>query len=312
MKSRFVVAGIVAVPLLLFLAYRSWWSIPVAQAEAELISYTERLARAQAEVRRGKLATEALEELRTRTLGGDEETVDHRVRTQLNRLLESLDVAEASVTTTEPKIMETPARSALGKASASLRRLRDEPDFATLEVKIGGVASVANAMRLLTELRAQTWPCRIDDVRLDPLGEGARLRFAIRCTTMFLLGPDSGEPTLSGASEGALAAFADFAKSNPFALPRRSPKPAPAQASGKTKRSPPSPSFPYERWRLTGVAELSGALETWWVRPDGNTVVLRHGATIGQATIAFIEPEAVILQRSGRELRVEIGRAIPR
>ena len=41
-------------------------------------------------------------------------------------------------------------------------------------------------------------------------------------------------------------------------------------------------------------------------------MVLRHGATIGQATIAFIEPEAVILQRSGRELRVEIGRAIPR
>ena len=127
---------------------------PVAEARADLAAYRDRLQKADAEVRRGAQASKALDELRSRSLGGDEETVDHRVRTQLNRLLESLEVSEATVTTSEPRTVETPARSVMGRAQASLRKRRDEPDFATLEFKIGGVAPVGRVLGLLTELRA--------------------------------------------------------------------------------------------------------------------------------------------------------------
>ena len=134
-------------------AYRSWWAGPVAEARADLAAYRDRLQKADAEVRRGAQASKALDELRSRSLGGDEETVDHRVRTQLNRLLESLEVSEATVTTSEPRTVGTSMpRSVMGRAQASLRKRRDEPDFATLEFKIGGVAPVGRVLGLLTEL----------------------------------------------------------------------------------------------------------------------------------------------------------------
>ncbi len=310
MNRRVVALGVLLLTGLLYGAYRSWWAGPVAEARADLVAYRERLEKAGQEIRNGRQARKALDELRSRSLGGDEETVDHRVRTQLNRLLESLEVVEATVTTSEPRTVETPARSIMGRAQASLRKRRDEPDFATLEFKIGGVAPLGRVLSLLTELRGQTWPCRIEDVRLDPVANGARLRFAVRCTTMFLLGPDAGEPEPSNASSEALAQFADFALSNPFALP-----PAPAavvQQSTPRPSRPSTPLFPYDRWRLTGIAELAGTMESWWVRPNGKTVVLREGAGIGKALIAGIEPEAVVLQRADQQLRVEIGSAIPR
>ena len=310
MNRRVVALGVLLLTGLLYGAYRSWWAGPVAEARADLVAYRERLEKAGQEIRNGRQARKALGELRSRSLGGDEETVDHRVRTQLNRLLESLEVVEATVTTSEPRTVETPARSIMGRAQASLRKRRDEPDFATLEFKIGGVAPVGRVLGLLTELRAQTWPCRVEDVRLDPVANGAQLRFAVRCTTMFLLGPDAGEPEPSNASSEALAQFADFALSNPFALP-----PAPAavvQQSTPRPSRPSTPSFPYDKWRLTGIAELAGTMESWWVRPNGKTVVFREGAGIGKALIAGIEPEAVVLQRADQQLRVEIGSAIPR
>ena len=189
MNIRLVALGVLVLTGLLYGAYRSWWSGPVAEARADLAAYRERLQKAGQEVRRGRQASKALDDLRARTLGGDEETVDHRVRTQLNRLLESFKVAEATVITSEPRLVETPARSVMGRAQASLRKRRDEPDFATLEFKIGGVAPVGRVLGLLTELRAQSWPCRIEDVRLDPVFGGAGLRFSVRCTTMFLWAP---------------------------------------------------------------------------------------------------------------------------
>ena len=310
MNPRFVGLGVVLLTGLLYGAYRSWWAGPVDEARADLAAYRERLQKAGAEIRLGAQASKALDELRSRSLGGDEESVDHRVRTQLNRLLESLEVAEATVTTSEPRTVETPARSVMGKSQTSLRQRRDEPDFATLEFKIGGVAPVGRVLSLLTELRAQTWPCRIEDVRLDPFSDGSQLRFAARCTTMFFLGSDAGEPEPSNASPEELAQFADFALSNPFALP-----PAPAvvaQPSSPRPSRPRPPSFPYDKWRLTGIAELAGIMESWWVRPNGKTVVLREGAGIGKALIAGIEPETVVLQRADQQLRVEIGSAIPR
>ena len=310
MNLRFVGLGVVLLAGFLYGAYQSWWAGPVAEARADLAAYRARLEKAGKEIRIGREAAKALDELRSRSLGGDEETVDHRVRTQLNRLLESLEVSEATVTTSEPRTVETPARSVMGRAQASLRNRRDEPDFATLEFKIGGVAPVGRVLGLLTELQAQTWPCRVEDVRLDPVANGAQLRFAVRCTTMFLLGPDAGEPEPANASPEALAQFADFVRSNPFALP---PAPAVAAAQPNPKPSPPSsPSFPYDRWRLTGIAKLAGTMESWWVRPNGKTVVLREGAGIGRAVISGIEPELVVLQRADQQLRIEIGSAIPR
>ena len=310
MNTRLVALGVLVLTGLLYSAYRSWWSGPVAEARADLAAYRERLQKAGQEIRRGRQASKALDDLRGQTLGGDKETVDHRVRTQLNRLLESLQVAEATVITSEPRLVETPARSVMGRAQASLRQRRDEPDFATLEFKIGGAAPVGRVLSLLTELRAQSWPCRIEDVRLDPVAGGAGLRFSVRCTTMFLLGPDTGEPEPSTASPEALAQFANFVRSNPFALP-----PAPVavvpQSNPKPSRPPPT-SFPYDRWRLTGTAELAGVVESWWVRPNGKTVVLREGSGIGKAVITGIEPELVVLQRGDQQLRVEIGSAIPR
>jgi hypothetical protein len=127
---------------------------------------------------------------------------------------------------------------------------------------------------------------------------------------MFLLGPDAGEPDPSNASPEELARFADFARSNPFALP---PAPVVAVQPSSPKPSRPTPaSFPYDKWRLTGIAELAGTMESWWVRPNGKTVVLREGAGIGKALIAGIDPEAVVLQRADQQLRVEIGSVIPR
>ena len=310
MKPKLTVLGFLVLSGLLYGAYRSWWSSPVAEARADLAEYRKKLQKTREEISRGRQATKALDQFRARSLGGDEETVDHRVRTQLNRLLESLGVSKATVSTSEPRTVETPARSVMGKAQPSLRQRRDEPDFATLEFKIGGEAPVGSVMALLTELRAQTWPCRIEDVRLDPVADGALLRFAVRCTTMFFLGPDFGAPEPASASSEALAQFADFAASNPFALP---PTPAAVvqQPSAKPSR-PASPVFPYDKWRLTGIAELAGTMESWWVRPNGKTVVLREGADIGKAKIAGIERGAVILQRADQELRVEIGAVIPR
>ena len=168
----------------------------------------------------------------------------------------------------------------MGRAQASLRKRRDEPDFATLEFKIGGVAPVGRVLGLLTELRSRKHGL----VALKmfgwipwPTGPNCVLPFgAPPCSSW---GPTPvNRPSNASAEE--LAQFADFARSNLFALP---PAPVVAVQPSSSKPSRPAPpSFPYDKWRLTGIAELAGTMESWWVRPNGKTVVLREGLALAK------------------------------
>lgn len=192
-----------------------------------------------------------------RTLGGDLETVDHRLRTRLNRLAEQLQIRNAAVGTTgQVKPRESPAKSRF----SSNRALRDEFDFCELEAWINGAATFEQALALVDAIEAEPWIKRIDELKLDPRDNGARFNVSIRLTTLFLPGrAPKGELQAPPADPSRVQRYASLAAINPFRLPPpppAQPKPVEAVAAGP-------PPFPFDQWTLTGIAQSPAGLEIW-------------------------------------------------
>jgi hypothetical protein len=223
-----------------------------------------------------------------RSLGADVETVDHRLRTRLNRIAEEVGLNSVTVSTSSPTAFPSPARATI--RSAAFRELRDEVDFVEVPGAISAEGTLAQHVELLDRLNAEPWLKRVPTARLDPRDGGQRFNITVRLTTIFLPGREAGQGTLIASSgsydRSRLARFASLTAGNPFRLPPPpEPRPEPEQRVEQRPSGPPP--FPYGQWILTGIAEGTYGEEAWLTnRRSGESRRIAVGEELAQ--IRFI------------------------
>ncbi len=206
----------------------------------------------------------ALQTYVDRTLGGDLETVDHELRTRLNRLGEEVGLGKVSVGTGRVRQMESPARNL--KSLRRHRELREELDFVEVEASISGEGPLETVMRLVHRIEAEPWMKRVVQVRLQPRDNGDRFVVTIRLVTLYLPGLTPARPLETVADPGGFERYQLLAHRNPFQL--------------AAKPAPTSPMPAEQQWVLTGVVSGPDGVEVWLLHAESG---LSQRLTVGQS-----------------------------
>jgi hypothetical protein len=243
----------------------------------------------------------ALDELAARTLGGDLETVDHRLRSHLNRIGEEIGLRDLSVGTGRSRNLETPAPGEFNKT------LREELDGVEIEGWLSGRGTLEQVLRAVDRLETESWLKRIGQVRLQAAENGAAFEVTVRLSTIFL--PGRG-PAATPADEPAWAydpasfeSHSALLASNPFALPAPGAAAPPVAAEG----------FPYGTWMVTGVARGPSGPEVWLRSAAGETRRLSIGEALGDLVLAAADGETAEFTRAGggEPVRASVGETLP-
>lgn len=236
-----------------------------------------------------------LESFVNRTLGGDLESVDHRLRTRLNRIAEQLELTDVAVSTGRAVARQTPAKR---KFSRRDRELRDEIDFVELNSWITVTASLEQALSLVDRIEAEPWIKRIDQFNLDPKDNGETFSATIRLTTLFLPGREPGERESPPYDPARVERFVSLVNLNPFRIPEiespTSPAPAPAETPGQ--------------WVITGIAEGPDGPEVWLLNnSSGAAKILLPGETFENVTLISTQDDRAVFQFQSSQFIISIG-----
>ena len=246
-----------------------------------------------------------------RSLGADRETVDSVLREKLARLAARSGLRSPSVTTLPVVVRESPAKSTFRRSGAH-RPFREEPDFVELRAGIGAVGKLENVVGFMHALDAAPWLKRITSVRIDPEGDGRRLRLTLRLTTLYVPGQGPGESAdqLEPSPRHDIERYAAMIATNPFALPRASkpdrnvtePTPAPEVARN-----------PRAEWRLTGIVEGPDGIEAWLVNLlDQRAIEIRVGDALAGVAFHAAEGDVATFAEGEETYRVLVGSTLDR
>ncbi len=253
-----------------------------------------------------------LQEYADRTLGGDLQSVDHRLRSRLNRVGEEIGLKALTVGTGSATSHVSPARSQFRGRSrvVNLRALREEIDFVEVQGWISGHGSLEQVVRLIDRVQAEPWLKYVDQVKLDPKENGQRVDVTLRLKTLFLPGRAPSKAILGPYdTEVATAAaiperYAALIKANPFAVP----PPKPAAPPVAARKPPAPPPFPYGQWILTGVAESDGIGEIWLLNhKSGESRRLAVGESLHELVLAAAQGDRAEFQIEQERFSVAVG-----
>lgn len=246
-----------------------------------------------------------------RTLGGDVETVDHRLRTHLNRIVEAVALGKATVGTGNASARKSPARSAFPR-SGSWKAMRDEVDFVEIEAWVAGEGDLDQVIQLVDRIDAEPWLKHIDHVKIDPRDNGDRFDVNVRLTTLFLPGRAPAESEAPAYDVARLARYEEVVDANLFRIPPpvvAAAAPAPTPEPPATP--PPAPAFPWDEWAVTGVTEGAGGSEVWLRRrTTGESRVLTVGARFQDAELVAVAGEWAEFRLGEEAFRVRLGRTL--
>lgn len=233
-----------------------------------------------------------------RTLGGDFNTVDGRMRSRLNRLAEQahLDPLSFSCGTDSPRTLESPARNEF----RAWRDLRNEKDFVELEGWANGVGTLEQALTFVESIRAEPWLNRIERLTLTPRDNGSRVEVRVRLTTLYLPARLPNETARIASAEPDLGRAVALAQLNPFRLP---PAPPPAAAPHAAKASPS------QSWQLTGIARSAGGEEVWLLNTQTReSRRMTVGETFHQLTLVAISQDGAEFKSGEDRFLVAVGK----
>jgi hypothetical protein len=276
-KLVLTVVAAVAVVWLLVIAMKSWYFTPRQAAKVAIQNASNRLDQYRHAQRDHPRIKHEIDSLVNRTLGGDLEMVDHKLRSRLNRLVEHVGLQGATVGTGgAPKAKDSPAKVKF--TGTANKPLRDEVDFYELEGWLSGSGTFEQVLQLLASVESEPWLKRIDLLRLDPKDNGERFDVTLRVTTLYLPQRSPDPNRIPPADEPKVERYQALLARQPFRVPPKSAKQqAPEAPAG------PAP-FPYEQWSLTGIAQSHKGVEVWLLNSQtGQTTHLAIGERLEDA-----------------------------
>lgn len=295
-------AAAVAAGWLAWRPIRSWYLEPRAEKIASIASLQKEIKTARGAIAERPRIAEAIGLLAARTLGGDLETVDHRLRSHLSRVGEEIGLKELSVGTGRARALESPAASEFRN-----KELRQEIDGIEVEAWISGRGTLEQALRTVHRLESEPWLKRLGQVRLQADDNGASFQVAVRLATLFLPGrtpQEAGEWTYDPAS---FATHQPILARDPFTLRPKAAAPAPPAPP----RAAGPPAFPYGDWMVTGVALLPGGPEVWLRQArSGETRRLAVGESIGELVLVTAGGDEAEFTRGEARFRAVVGQSL--
>jgi hypothetical protein len=283
---------------------RSTYVEPRADLERERVERTSKVNRYRTGTDDHLRVTNAVQAFVDRTLGGDLETVDHELRTRLNRLGEEIGLRKLSVGTGRVRQMESPARSL--PAFRADRALREELDFVEVEASISGEGALEAVMQLVHRIEAEPWMKRVDQVRMQPRDNGERFVVTIRLVTIYLPDRTSTRPLKPTSDPADFDRYRHLAGRNPF---RVAPKAAAAPPSQPL--STPRAVDKYRKWVLTGVVSGPDGVEVWLLHADsGRSRSLVVGQQIEEVRLVAAQGDTAEFQHGDDRFTVAIGRPL--
>jgi hypothetical protein len=177
-------AAVVAV-LVLWWTAASFYLGPRATLRTKIGETQSRVKSLRDTLRQASQVEKDIAAFADRTLGADVETVDHRLRTRLNRLAEAVGIRGAVVNSGNASAQQSPARS---QFKGRYRELRDRVDFIELDGSITAEMTFAQVIELVDRLQAEPWMKHLNSVRIEPKGDGDRYAASVRLTTVFIPG----------------------------------------------------------------------------------------------------------------------------
>ncbi len=287
-----------------------------AQPRDELVADINRYQRSIADAREEMIAHEKtlgrLDAVAARSFGADRESADHNFRRALNAIGLAAGVEELVVSTQGARAVGTPARLQLRGTSLE-REAAKEPDFVEIEGRLSGRGTLEQIMQLVHGVESAPWMKHVDMVKVDPRDNGEQFDVALRVRTLFL--PGRGPETTPVMTDAAPAPdrYAARLARNPFRVPPPPPAPAPPVAQTPTAVAPPpAPGFPYDQWRVTGVADMQGVLELWLRHGrTGERRVLSVGDRIGDVIfLGRADGDGARVEFEGRPFTVQLGQSL--
>ena len=307
--KTWLVRGCAAVAFLVVLVViaRSVYFIPRAAIEADIQEKRDAIDRYEVGLMKAEAARNELAERVKSTLGARREVVDHELRTRVNRLAEACGYDGASVSTESTRYLDSPMKTAMPRRGI-WKELRSEPDFAEVSGAITANGTVAQAVELIARLHAEPWPILIQSIRLDPKKNGSTMTVQIAFRTWFLPGRGGNAPLAEPFDPAApghpdhVNAILALGTSNPFAIPDP-PAPPPAPPPDRKPQG-----FPWDQWRITGVAQGPFGREVWLRnKKSGDERVLQVGGVIGKATVVTIDVESATFELNSKQFTGRIG-----
>lgn len=244
-----------------------------------------------------------------RTLGHDVESVDHRLRSRLNRIAEEVGLDGASINTSNPAARGTPAQRRFGRRGLE-GELREKIDFVEVEATIVGEGTFEQIVELTDRIETEPWIKRIHEVRLNPRGNGERFNMTLRLVTIYLPDRPTEPAPAEPYDEARMARFAALVGQNPFRIP---PPPAPEPEPEIVRPADPTPAadppFPYQEWVVTGVAESRHGHEVWLRnRRSGETRRLGTGDALRELTFTAARDDRAEFEHDEERFLVAVGR----
>lgn len=290
------------VSLGLFRIAKKTYFEPKAKYVGDIATRERFLADAEAENRQRSQLDDELQGIINRTLGADLETVDHQLRTRLNRIGEEIGIAGLTVGTGQARKLQSPARNEFGRRTN--RTLRDEIDFVELEGWIAGEATFEAALRLVHRIDAEPWLKHLDQVRLQPKDNGSRFGVTVRLTTLFLPKQVPSQPVLAAYDSSTFDPYLALTRSNLFRVPpqgQTAPSPTPSAVAATSQ----------DQWTLTGVASGPQGLEVWLLNPQtGESRRLAVGETLRDLVLVGAVGETAEFRRDQQRFTVSIGQRL--
>ncbi|HYE60487.1 MAG TPA: hypothetical protein VD997_00700 [Phycisphaerales bacterium] len=261
--------------------------------------------------------------LRTATLGGKQDQVEHRFRTGLSRLGEQEGLTKVVVDHGQPQSTTSPLLSTKGIPTPLKQNIRKQPDFQTIRGTLKGIGTLEEVCKVVATAQSQSWLHRVDGFSIKPVG-GERNQFELKLdvATLYLPdlpGGDGPEPVIVQPPAVNEPLWRAVASKNVFKAP---PAPAPgvepvrpvevAQAPATPQPAPPPQVFaPYDDWKLTGViisGERSEAL--FFNTRTLAKLTVEEGAQILDAVFVEGLGEKAVIEIAGKRFEVSNGQTL--
>ena len=264
---------------------------------SEITSTTERIDRYTSALADATRVETQIESFVNRTLGGDLESVDHRLRARLNRIAEQLELADIVVGTGRAVSRQTPAKRRFSRRESVLR---DEIDFVELSSWVSVTGSLAQVLNLADRIEAEPWIKRIDQLNLDPKDNGETFSATVRLTTLFLPGREPRKQESLPYDPSRMMRFASFINVNPFRIPEKTQQTSPTLAVATTDA--------LAQWTITGIVEGPDGLEVWLLNTvSGASKILLPGDVFETVSLISAQDDSVIFQSQSLQFVIPIG-----
>ena len=314
LKLASIVGGVIGLAVMGYLAFDRLY---VQRAE-ELRGGIEQLDRSNGALETALLedpgVRRELDEIIASAIGGDRESLEHRLRTAGSALAQAAGLQRVEVDSVPPQALGNPAANARGLNGRAFRRsLQGRVDARLVRIVIEGRGSLESVLKAMTLAEVQRWALGIDQWAIKPerVAPDQPAAFSLNMAVSALVVEDDGAivddipiDPLGEVDQRRLATLIAF---DPF---RTAPEPQPAVATDPAPKPAPTPPPAGDGWTLVGVVEGRSGQFAIVVHRDGRRRTLALGQNVGGLRLAAIGGQAATFEVGKERFKVQNGEAL--